>query len=427
MTSTNGRGDGGTSSRPVDVGGLRLLVDELNKAGGCVHPVRLHGTSLDVSTGEWWEGTVGIACKDRRAAICPTCATRYRMDAWHIIAAGLRGGKGVPESVAAHPAVFATLTAPTFGPVHAARSGPCRPRRSTPRCLHGVVLSCTRHHGESDPVLGEPLCASCFDYEGAIIWNAHVGALWDRTAALVRSELAEAIGATARTSRNLLRLSYVKVAEFQQRGLVHLHAVVRADGPTGPDMPPPPELSGEIVEAAIRAAARRASVDGPNGTVMVWGRELDTASLDRDCARESTHPGAVASYLAGYAVKSSEGSGVLARRLNSLQSLDRRRPRRHVVKLVETAWSLGADPELEELRLRDNAHTFGYRGHFLTASRTYSTTFSALRAARVAYGRPPGEVRLGSWQFTGRGYKTPKAAELAEVFASLPRARRPRP
>jgi Replication initiator protein, pSAM2 len=34
---------------------------------------------------------------------------------------GLRGGKGVPQTVAEHPLVFATFTAPSFGPVHTIR------------------------------------------------------------------------------------------------------------------------------------------------------------------------------------------------------------------------------------------------------------------------------------------------------------------
>ena len=64
------------------------------------------------------------ACGNRREAVCPPCAERYRGDAYHLIAAGLRGGKGVPESVVGHPAVFVTFTAPSFGLVHTRPLGP---------------------------------------------------------------------------------------------------------------------------------------------------------------------------------------------------------------------------------------------------------------------------------------------------------------
>jgi hypothetical protein len=62
-------------------------------------------------------------CGNRREAVCPSCAEEYRGDAYQLVAAGLRGGKGVPESVAGHPMVFVTLTAPSFGPVHSPTDG----------------------------------------------------------------------------------------------------------------------------------------------------------------------------------------------------------------------------------------------------------------------------------------------------------------
>src|SRR6185437_8743473 len=52
---------------------------------------------------------------DQRGQLAET----YRRDAFQIIRSGLIGGKGVTPAVASHPAVFATFTAPSFGPVHA--------------------------------------------------------------------------------------------------------------------------------------------------------------------------------------------------------------------------------------------------------------------------------------------------------------------
>jgi hypothetical protein len=57
-----------------------------------------------------------VPCGDRRASVCPACAETYRADTYQLIRAGLVGGKGVPDTVATHPVVFATFTAPTFGP-----------------------------------------------------------------------------------------------------------------------------------------------------------------------------------------------------------------------------------------------------------------------------------------------------------------------
>lgn len=117
--------------------------------GGCSRPVRLRGHvhHIDPATGEVLrtidtanapDGVIYTACGDRRASVCPACAETYRADTYQLIRTGLVGGKGVPDSVAAYPCVFATFTAPSFGPVHARITSPggqvlrCRPATSTP-------------------------------------------------------------------------------------------------------------------------------------------------------------------------------------------------------------------------------------------------------------------------------------------------------
>src|SRR5437763_975445 len=102
-----------------------------------------------------------IRCGNRRAAVCPSCSYEYAGDMWQLLYAGAAGGrKGVPESIRSHPLVFATLTAPGFGPVHTTRgdrSGParCRPPKGKPRlCQHGRPTWCTTIHDEGDSRLG---------------------------------------------------------------------------------------------------------------------------------------------------------------------------------------------------------------------------------------------------------------------------------
>ena len=112
------------------------------------------------------------SCGNRRETVCPACSAVYKRDARQLVRAGLSGGKGIPDTIAAHPCVFATLTAPSFGPVHSRRMRgktvlPCRPRRdaNARRCPHGRDISCPRRHGEDDPRLGRPLCGDCYDYD----------------------------------------------------------------------------------------------------------------------------------------------------------------------------------------------------------------------------------------------------------------------
>ena len=122
---------------------------------------------IDLATGELAPlyGTATVACGNRREAVCPACSQVYKRDARQLVRAGLAGGKGIPETITAHPCVFATLTAPSFGPVHARRLRgktvlPCRPRRdaNARRCPHGRDISCPTRHVETDPRLGQPMC-----------------------------------------------------------------------------------------------------------------------------------------------------------------------------------------------------------------------------------------------------------------------------
>lgn len=102
--------------------------EQVRRTGGCAQPIHLsgHPQTVDTRTGEFFEystssepgGRLRIACGNRRASRCPSCAWTYAGDTYHLIMAGLVGGKGIPDTVAERPRVFATLTAPSFGPVH---------------------------------------------------------------------------------------------------------------------------------------------------------------------------------------------------------------------------------------------------------------------------------------------------------------------
>jgi hypothetical protein len=161
-----------------------------------------------------------------------------------------------------------------------------------------------------------------------------------------------------------VRLSYVKVAEFQRRGSIHLHALVRLDA-VGDNLCAPPErFSAELLAAALQLAARRVSapVAGADTTTdhrVRWGRELDVAVVtDEGAGRRRA-----AAYLAKYSTKSTDDSGVLDHRLQAgiPDGLDLPV---HLLSLVESAWRLGEQTAGQELRLKAWAHTAGYRGHF---------------------------------------------------------------
>ncbi len=363
------------------------FTDQGEGCGWCRHPIRLRGAVIArtddgririFSTGGLPDGVFLKACGTRRETRCPSCAAVYRGDARHLVRSGLVGGKGVDDSVTERPAVLLTLTAPSFGPVHSAgHGGPCRPGSSSFRCVHGRKLVCSEHHDDRDRMVGAPLCEDCYDFEGAVLQNACTPELWRRTTIYVLRHLAGTLGWTQRETKECVRLSFCRVAEFQRRGVVHLHAVIRADGVDGK---PPPLTADDLARAAL-STARSVTVTHPLG-VARWGSQVDVQVLDRSAG---PRPQQVAGYVAKYATKSSDGGGALDAPIRSEGDLARRSLPPHLRRMAETAWALGADATFESYRLRRHAHGLGYGGHFLSKSQRYSTSFSALRAARVAW------------------------------------------
>jgi hypothetical protein len=246
---------------------------QLTSTGGCTNPIRLRGRidAIDLATGELAPvydtaaeagGVLHIACGNRREAVCPACSAIYKRDAQQLVRAGLAGGKGIPETIATHPCAFATLTAPSFGPVHARRMRgntvlPCRPRRdaNARRCPHGRDISCPTRHVDDDPRLGQDLCPDCYDYESAVLFNAHASKLWRRFTTYLPRCLARRLGISHKRLHTLVRVRYVKVAEYQARGVVHFHAVIRLDAPGDGYYPPPDGISADMLCDAIRQAA----------------------------------------------------------------------------------------------------------------------------------------------------------------------------
>jgi hypothetical protein len=440
------------------------------QAGYCHHPIRLAGRveQADRQSGEVRtvydserepDGVLLKACGTRREASCPSCAATYRADAYQLLAAGLKGGKGVPETVASHPRLFVTFTAPSFGRVHSRRAQgrlvlPCHPCRQGARCSHGLRDGCWHRHDEGDPRLGEPICPSCYDAQAQVLWNALAPELWRRTTIGLQRALGRLVGLDEATLRRVVRVSYAKVAEFQRRGAIHFHTVIRLDAATECRCPaclaPPPEpFTAALLEEAIRQAVPAVrvpcpSVDGEPARYARWGEQLDVRNITRDDQAGELSAEQVAGYIAKYATKATEsfGSG-LDRRLTDAADLDRldQLPA-HVAELVRSCWALGGRPELDSLRLRAWAHMLGFRGHWSTKSRRYSTTFTVLRRARVAFakrrrardgvpldawGRPEDDqavIVVASWVYVGAGYATEGERWLALSAAARAREQR---
>jgi Replication initiator protein, pSAM2 len=423
------------------------------------------------------DGVIYKPCGNRRATTCPGCAETYRRDAYQLIRAGLIGGKGITPAVATHPAVFVTFTAPSFGPVHSrpvrthacsdktrctCRPEPCHARRDAATCRHGRPAACFTRHTQGDLRLGQPLCPDCYDYAAHVVWNNQAAELWRRTKQAIERYLGQVARRRGlppiRVSRgdgkyrvvSPVRVAHGKAAEYQARGAVHFHALLRLDGydPADPGklIPPPPGITIADLDDAIRWAATaigyRTSPHPakPGGWTIAWGTEIDIRVITLKGAGNLTDL-AVASYLAKYSTKGTEPAGHASARITT-ETIDlyANPDGTHPERLIDACWRIGQHPGY--VSLRRWAHMLGFGGHFLTKARRYSIRFRDLRQARVSYrrrqdtGPEHGPIRtadhtdeetvlvVGTFTYAGTGWKTSGDALLANTAADQARKRR---
>lgn len=280
--------------------------------------------------------------------------------------------------------------------------------------------------------------------------------MWARLTTYLGRELATRLGLTQKAAHAVLRVSFAKVAECQKRGLGQFHAVIRLDGPNGSAQPPPSYATVGVLSDAIRAAALRARITVESGAVgerqLGWGPQLDVREIAAFGTDAELTDQAVAAYVAKYATKSADASGTLDRALfcrpcqgrgatllphgtplpctacggtGQARPLPRLAVARHVRQMIRTCWELGKLPEFADLKLWKWAHMLGFRGHFSTKSRSYSTTLGGLRDARRVWRTeqahanaglpetaPDTTLVTGHWAYLGSGY-SPGVAPLA--------------
>lgn len=443
------------------------FVDAVARVGGCANPVKVvgHSTRINPATGEVLgsysssgerSGVTYLPCGNRREARCLHCSRLYRADVFHLVKAGVCGGKTVPDRVADNPLVFATFTAPSFGKVHTRRShtGLCHPGTHGPAlCSHGKPRTCGARHRDGDKALGQALCLDCYDFASQIIWQYWAPKLWGRFTMTLRRAVAKDLGIAATKVHEAATVQFVKVAEEQDRAAIHYHALIRLDGPRTPDgfEPAPDRIDAHRLTQLIKQAAGhvRLTVPGVDLTdperTLAFGRQLDTktvsaASRGDDPDRELS-AAQVGGYLGKYVTKS---AGDDPTRANTP----------HQTRLRTTIRTLGArstthpDPELREVyrqlrrRIDDNA----YRGHRTSKSKRFSVTLGALRRARRRAARLIAQanleqrrldlaaienelladdtdttITLGHWRYAGQGWNTNAETTLATACAARAR------
>lgn len=276
-------------------------------ARGCVRPVK-------TSTGIW------VRCGSRVKSLCQSCAELYRGD-WASIA---RSGvfDGPVQNFRFH---LLTLTAPSFGAVHRVPRGE---GKGVPVCGCGV------QHSVSDAGLrGVPLHPSNYDYAGQTAWNRDAGLLWDRTRRRLRDRWDS--------------LEYFIVREWQDRGVLHVHVLVRIQRSEAPD--------AGVLRDAARSAVAFSKIDG---TLVQWGAQArcDAFRADGDGAKTIWYLSKALNYVMKDVVH--QGETVHPRVWSHLLALER------------AARAMCCAPDCDPVSCRGRVHErYGARSQVVSASR----------------------------------------------------------
>lgn len=311
----------------------------------CSHPLHIRATEVHTATGEVRQRSLLRRCGTRLASRCESCSELYAGDAREVIRSGTTDGGAF---------TWLTLTAPgadVFGAVH---SGPSK--RGRRRC------ACGRYHRADDARLGTPVDPDTYDHDASARFNATLS----RRFTVLMQKLRRLTGEP---------LDFVRVVEFQRRGLTHVHALVRG------------AVSPESLRVAVRGGinprtGRRVAAVTSGG--FGFGPQCD--------AQPVVDVGRVGAYmrkLIHYAVKAagddlpdgSRHARAMARAgARSVGCSDNHRGwcRDEPGRLNDPSWGSCR-------RHRAARRGWGFRGHVLAASRRWGVKFSALRAARRAW------------------------------------------
>ena len=290
----------------------------------------------------------------------------------------------------------------------------------------------------------------CYDHAGQVVWNASASELWRRTTIAIDRALTR----HARMHGGRVRLSFGKVAEYQRRGLVHYHALIRLDGLDPGDreriITPPSWASVFVLAHAVtQAIAHTAFVtvphaEEPDGCTIGWGDPGKAADV-RPVRAVADHP--------------SPGKRSPPTWPSTPPSPPKRpgtcppgSPPTRSASTPTTATPAGSSTRLGPSASIPSTgacgggrNTLGSGGHFFTKSRRYTGTFTAERQRRIAWRRARAAISrlqgagvvdlvdahdqhttdvLTELTFVGIGWHTTADAVLANTAAAMAREKR---
>lgn len=317
--------------------------------------------------------SVLVRCGSRRLADCVSCSALYSGDASAILRAGVLDVD--PSSTV----VMLTLTAPSFGAVHRV------PRNASPRLTTSArnaweqragraLCRCGVKHEPGDRLAGVAIDPDSYDYDAQAEWNAAFGRLWNRTATRLTRDLGLAE-----------RLPYAGTTEWQARGAVHAHMLVRLPAwvQLGLFKDSVGRLRSSQIEDSVQSAGTTVA-----GRCFRWGSAVVAEIISAPGMDAGRHAKRTIGYLRkalAYTVKD----------LNV--EPDGGRSHRHFARCRVAGRNVRCPScagGLRSISCRSPRHrSFGYAGHAVRKSRSWcELTFRALREKRAAWHAEGGET-----------------------------------
>ena len=350
------------------------------KYSACVDPLVIRRQEISLSTGEISQSVFEKRCGTRRKDKCEPCSTIWRDDAYFAL---LNPSKEHSGSI-----TFITLTAPgskLFGKTHrGSYLG-----KASERC------PCRKYHHPNDSIVGLPLKPRSFNYALVSDFNHKASRLTTVTLQkiqrLMLSEMNRNKPADLKKDMKDIRLPVARVMEWQDRGVLHVHIIVRGHIPT------------YIVDRAVNGSAKtesRRRINPASHQGQSWGKVIDVQHINSADTNQIKKLSSYVTKVVNYALKDVTGDGQA--KSSEKESFNKaiRRTTNWVVPCKRSASECDASPMLTSTQIigkptrksnnycvkhRRAHHQLGFTGNVLTLNKQWGSTLGLARKTRIAF------------------------------------------
>jgi hypothetical protein len=351
----------------------------------CVRPVTIRRTTTDLQTGVIKDQEFEKRCGTRRKDKCEPCSKIWKRDAYFALIS--------PSKEHKSSLTFITLTAPGvwfFGQTHTAQWN----NKPSERC------ACRAFHQPHDEIVGTPVEPDDFDYDKVVEFNNKVSRLTTVTLQKIHRLLLtdlnrNSISSTKKTIRDV-RLPTARVMEWQERGVLHVHIIVRGFIPT------------YIIENAVKgsqATKTRRRIEPTTYQHQGWGNQVNVRHLN---SADSNQIGKLSSYVTkvvNYALKDVDTETVEQSKIKSNYHRKLRYWTNQVVKCDKPFSECNASMKTPEdviryrtierkqfcVKHRRAHHQIGFTGNVLTMNRAWGSSLRSERLKRQGYAQTQGQ------------------------------------